>query len=474
MPRAVLSRGGGGARAVRAARTAALAAWAALALAPVPGAAQTLPELWQAALARDPGVAVAAAQARAAEERVVQAGAAFGPTLALTGNYGDTRLREAPADETRPFWARQASLQLNQPLLRPALLPGLKGARAQAEQALALLAQARQDLAQRVAEACFDLLRARDTVLQLRAQRAFTAEQLGAAQRRYRIGSAPVTDLREAEARADLVAAQLAAAEHELQLRQQLLEELAGMQPQVLLRRGLAEDQLPALPPGTLAQWVDEAQASSPRVQQAQRALEVAEAEVSRARAAHAPTLDLTASQTLSKDTGTLTTAQARRYEATQVGVNLNLPLFASGAIQSRVREALAQQDRAAGELEGARRAVAVEVRQQFSAAQSALAQARGYATAVKSADVALRASRRGWETGLRVLGDALDAQSRLFDAQREFTRARYDAWLGQLRLQALAGRLGAEDFGQMEARLGPVADELPLPARPRTEERGR
>lgn len=425
-----------------------------------PATAQPLPELWRRALASDPAVATAAAQWRAAEERLVQARAAYGPNVVVTGNHNNNRVEEAPAFETRQFHARQFVLQLTQPLLRLSLGAGRDSARGQAEQAQAQLDQARQDSGQRLAEALFDLLKARDALTLLQAQRAVTAEQLAAAQRKYRIGDAPVTDLREAEAKADVVAAQLAGAEHELQLRLQLLAELTGTPAQELLARGLPGGVLPTLSADTLPQWLQDALDSSPQVRQAQRAVEVAAAEVDKARSAHAPTLDLTASKSASKDTGTVLTSQGRRYDASQVGVSLNVPLFASGATQSHVREALALQDKAQSELDTARRTVSISVRQQFAATLSALAQARGFATAVKSGELALRANRRGYEVGLRVMAELLDAQSRLFDARRELSRSTYDAWLGLARLQALAGRLDESAFQQLDSLL--VAEVQP------------
>jgi outer membrane protein len=434
----------------------------------VPAKAQPLPELWQRALDSDPAVVAAAAQWRAAEERLVQARAAYGPTVALTGSHNNNRVEEPPDSQTRPFHARQLVLQLNQPLLRPALGAGRDSAHRQAQQALAQLEQARQESGQRLAEACFDLLKARDALSLLQAQRAVTAEQLAAAQRKYRIGSAPVTDLREAEAKADVVAAQLAGAEQELQLRLQLLAELTGMQAQDLLGRGLEQGALPSLPADALALWLQDALDRSPQVRQAQRAVEVAAAEVDKARAAHAPTLDLTASQTASRDTGTVLTAQGRRYNASQVGVSLNVPLFASGATQSRVREALALQDKAQGELDAARRTVSISVRQQYAAILSALAQARGFTTAVRSGEVALQANRRGYEVGLRVMAELLDAQSKLFDARRELSRSSYDAWLGLARLQALAGRLDAPAFQQLDRQLVTESPAAQVPQRER------
>jgi outer membrane protein len=444
------------------------AAWAGTA------AAQPLPELARLALAADPVVVGAEAQARAAEQRLVQARAAFGPTLNLTANQSETDYKDLSTSDSRPFRGKQVVLQLTQPVLRPALFSGLRSAEAQHAQARAQHEQARLASLQRLMEACFDLLKARDTLRFARSQQLSTGEQMAAAQRKYRVGTAPVTDVREAEAKADVVAAQLAAAEHEVQMRQQILAELVGRPVDALLVRSLQDDRLPPLEPAAVARWLDDAQAASPQVAQARLALDAAVAEVERASLGHAPTLDLTASHTRNRDTGSINILAPRRYDATQVGVNFNLPLFASGATQSKVQEAIALRDKAQGELDAARRGVVLGVRQQWSAALSAMAQAQGYATAVRSGELSLQANRRGYEVGVRVAAEVLDAQTKLFESQREMTRSRYDAWLGLVRLKVLAGRLDDTDLAQLDGLLV----ERPLPAaesgRAREDERQR
>ena len=79
------------------------------------------------------------------------------------------------------------------------------------------------------------------------------------------------------------------------------------------------------------------------------------------------------------------------------------------------------------------------------------------------SAEVALRANRRGYEVGVKVSGEVLDAQSRLFEAQRDLSRSRYDAWLNWLRLQAAVGRLNDTELAKVDALL--VAQKPAEPA---------
>jgi outer membrane protein len=435
-----------------------------LVLASALASAQTLPDLHRAALERDPAVAAAAAALRAAEQRVVQARGGLGPTAQLTGNRTQTQytefpspspLQPSPSPTNRDFKATQAQLQITQPLLAGARWAALEAADAQQAQAEAALAQARNEAGQRLLESAFTLLQARDALLLVQAQAVEAAAQLQSARRAHQVGTATITDLREAEAKADAIAAQRIAAEADLELRQQVLAELTGGLPLApLQRRGLAGDRLPEPGPGGAEPWLTRALDTSPALAQARLALAGAEAEVSRAWQGHAPTAELTYTYTMSKDTGTVTSIFPRRGDSGAVGLNVTIPLFASGATQARVREAQALRDKAEAELGTARRSATLGVRQQLSALLSAAGQARGLETAARSQELAMRANRRAYEVGMKVNAEVLESQSRWFEARRDLARARYEAWLAWARLQALAGALDERTLADLDALL--------------------
>ena len=415
---------------------------------------QGLPALMRQALGSDPAVAGAAAQLRAALERVQQARGSFGPTAQLSANYTDNRYREAPEFDLRPFNGQQAVLQITQPILRGTLWPALQGARHQSHQAEAALAQAQSEVVQRLVEAVFELLKARDAVGLVQAQQVSTAEQLALARRAHQVGTAPLTDVRDAEARADAVAAQAIASSAELTLRQQTLVELAGAGTETLLGRGLDGQRVPVIDPASVLVWLSDAATGSPQIAQAQWALQMAEAEILKARLGHAPSADLSYTLSLSKDTGTVTSPLARRGDNSAIALNVTVPLFASGVTQSRVRETLALRDKAQSDLDLARRTVGLAVRQAFTGTLSAVAQAQGLEAAVRSQELALRVSRRAYEVGTKANADVLDAQSKLFDARRDLSRARYEAWNNFIKLKSQSGQLGEADLTHLDAQL--------------------
>ena len=441
---------------------------AALAACAVAAPAQNLSALVRAGLQSDPAVAGAAAQVRAAEQRVYQARAAFGPTANVTGTASDGDYRELGDVDARNLRSKQLTFQVTLPLWRGTLFPALDGARSQLAQAQAALAQAQAEAGQRIVEASFEVLKSRDALAFARAQRVAAGEQLLAARRALEVGTAPVTDVRDAEAKADAVAAQLLGIEADLAMRQQVLAELSGQSWPGLLTRGLDGLRLPEVAPGDVLQWLADAQAGNPQIAQARLALEAAEAEVRKAQLGHAPSADANYTYTKSSDNGTVTTLLPRSGRTSALGVTVNIPLFASGATESKVQESVALRDKARSDIDVARRTVSLAVRQAFSATLAAVAQARGLEAAVRSQETALRANRRAYEVGMKVNAEVLEAQSKLFEARRDRSRARYDAWNGYLKLKAQLGQLGEVELAQADALLIEAASpELLAPRRP-------
>lgn len=420
----------------------------------LPVAAQTLPELATRALDADPAVRAGAASLRAAEERLFQARAAYGPTANFTATGNNSHYAEAPAYENRPIRSEQYVVQVNQPLWRGALYPAVQAARSQLEQAESALMQARLEAQQRLAEAVLEVFKSRDVLAHATALREAQAEQLASARRSFQVGRAASPEVREAEARVDNAVAQVLAAEADLGLRQQVLAEVASGPTPVLLARAVAPEALPPLQANGVLDWLSRAEADSPQLRQARLAVEAAEAETRKASLAHAPTVDLNASYTRSNDTGSVTSIFPRRGNTSAIGATLTIPLFASGATQSKVAETMALRDKAAGELDLARRTLVIGVRQAFVSALSALSQAQALATAERSQALSVRANQRGYEVGVKTNADVLDAQGKLFEARRDLSRARHDAWASYFKLRALAGALNDGDWQALDAQL--------------------
>ena len=134
--------------------------------------------------------------------------------------------------------------------------------------------------------------------------------------------------------------------------------------------------------------------------------------------------------------------------------MQLNLPLFSGYAVQNRIKETLALEDRSRNDLEAARRTVAQNTRVAFFGVQSGLAQAKALEAAEASSKLALEATQLGYRVGVRVNLDVLNAQFQLFNTQRDLSKARYDVLLAGLRLRQAAGTLAPGDVGAVNTLL--------------------
>lgn len=419
--------------------------------------AQSLLELYDAARGFDAAYRSVRAQAEAAEHRAAQARGLLGPNVGLSGSFLNGKT-EQPYTNRYGTDQRQLALSARQPLFNRANSVTAEQAERSVELARAQLRNAEQDLIVRLSQAYFDVLAAQDTLTTVRASKSAIAEQLAAAKRNFEVGTATITDTREAQARFDLATAQEIAADNELRVRRIALDQLVGrtgVEPRPLAVPVL----LPEVAPARLDDWVERAESGHPSVQQATLQLDIAQLETDKARAGHLATVDLVGSVSRNRNDfgpgAPFSTLSQNGYTSTRsLGVQFNLPLFASFAVQNRVRETLSLQDKARNDLDAARRGVAQGTRQAFFGVQSGRAQVSALEAAESSSKLALEATQLGYKVGVRVNLDVLNAQTQLFTTQRDLAQARYNVVLGGLRLRQAAGVLGPDDVAAVNGLL--------------------
>ncbi len=409
--------------------------------------AQSLVELYESARAFDAGYLSARQQYDANLARAEQAKAGILPKAGLTAGANHNQFdTSASAALSRGFPSQSLGLSASQALYNPAAWGAYEQSLKQAEVAKAQLESAEQDLIVRTSQAYFDVLSAQDNLASVRAQRAAVEEQLAAAKRRFEVGTSTIVDTRQAQATFDRIVAAQIQAENELTVRRIALDQLVGKantQP-LPLKPPVA---LPALEQQMQA-WVQQAETVHPSVRAAQGNLDIARLEVARAEAGHKPTVDLNASYNRSRNPkGSITTTNSFTSDTTTVGVSLNLPLFAGHSVQNRVRETLALSDKARTDLEGARRTVAQATRQAFLGVVSGQSRVRALEAAELSTQSLVDSTRLGYQVGVTINLDVLDAQSQLFQTRRDLAVARYEVLVGHLRLRQASGVLAPQDL---------------------------
>jgi outer membrane protein len=435
---------------------AAVLAWAAL-----PCAAEDLLQVYRDAQGYDAQYSAARYALDAGREKLAQGRALVLPTLGLTGNLTRQRIDSVTHDPSLvPSFLRYPrafgyQLTFTQPIFRLQNWLQYDEGEVQAKQAEAIFAQAGQDLMLRVAQAYFDVLAAEDTLAVVRTQKTAISEQLAQAKRNFEVGTATITDTHEAQSRADLIHAQEIAAQNDLDSRRRSLQLITGKE-YAQLKHLRPDVKLSQPNPGDMQSWVDLAEKQSYPVIIQRATTEIAGLEAKRNRAAHLPTLDLVGTHGTTNQTGTLTSGVGNDLTVTSVGVQLAFPLYQGGALNSREREAAALALKSKDDLENARRTSALTTRQSYLSVINGIAQVGALEQALVSSQSALESNKLGYEVGVRINIDVLNAQQQLFSTQRDLAVARYNTITNHLRLKAAAGSLIDQDLEEVNRALQP------------------
>src|SRR6185503_5927823 len=428
-----------------------------------PASAEDLLQVYRDAQRYDAVYAAARFTLEAGRERIPQGRALILPSLNLTANATKQRFEIESSDQAvipniykNPL-NTNFTLTFTQPLFRPQNFAQRNQAEYQVRQSEAIFAQASQDLALRASQAYFEVLAAQDTLALVSAQKAAISEQLAQAKRNFEVGTATITDTHEAQARYDLAAAQEIAAQNDVDSKRRALQAVTGKEYAQL--KPLRVDVRLAPPnPVDMQSWVDLAEKQGYPVVAQEAAVEVARLEAKRASAAHMPTLDIVGTYAQTSETPAVIAVPSVNRDITQatLGLQLAVPIYQGGSISSREREAAANSARSREDLENAKRTQALNTRQTYLAVINGIAQVGALEQALTSSQSALDSNRLGYEVGVRINIDVLNAQQQLFSTRRDLAVARYNAILNQLRLKGLAGSLREEDLEEVNRALQP------------------
>lgn len=420
--------------------------------------AADLLDTYRAAQANDPVFAAARAALHAGQEKLPQGRSTLLPSVNLNANttYNDntTQYRGAttlPGGNNR-YNSHGYGVTLVQPLFRQQNWIVYSQSELLAAQSEAQFKIAEQDLMLRVSQAYFDVLIAQDSVQLVAAQKTAISEQLEQAKRNFEVGSATITDTLEAQARHDLTGAQEIAARNNLEIKNNALQQLINALPHDIKPLG-KEIKLDPPQPADMEAWVENAQKNSLQLIIAQAGATIAEKEVARNRGGHYPTVDIVANYAKNAANGGGFGVGSDSTNKS-IGLQLNMPLFQGGGVNSKWREAEANRERANQELENTRRNIAQQTRQAYLGVVSGIAQVKALQQALASSESVLEASKLGHEVGVRTNLDVLNAQQQLFSTRRDLYQAQYNYLISQLRLKASTGSLNEDDLAKVNQAL--------------------
>ncbi len=417
--------------------------------------AVSLQQAYEAALKNDPAYRMSYYENEAGKENVVLGRAGLLPSVTASFSGSKNNMDREIAQFGRvtrdhpSYLSRSSVVQMRQPILNLEATARYRQGKVQTLQSAEKFEADTNEVALRVVGAYVDVLFAQDQVALAEVQRNMYLEQQKVNERMFEKGEGTKTDMLETKARLDLAEAQLIEAQDNLVAQRNTLEGIIGMDPGEL-------DQLSdtfgvvQLTPGSFDEWRALALRNNNELAAARLAVENARLEIAKNRAGHYPRVDFVASYSKGDNETINTFGQESTNRA--VGVQVNVPIYAGGAISASTRQAAAAYERAQADLEARIDRITVELRKAHSLVQSSSRKIEALIKAVESSKELMRATEQSIKGGVRINLDLLTAQQQLFTSQRDLAQARYSYIVGLLRLRAAGGTLGYGDIREIAA----------------------
>lgn len=422
--------------------------------------AQNLLETYELALENDPVLKQALANQFATDELKDQSIARFLPNISATATSGRNRLHNKKAKNAQfsdfrglqvnqEYWNHTFSLDLAQPLFHWDHWIQLSQSDNQIAQAEASYQAELQNLMVRTTEAYFNILSAEDNLEFTRAEKTAIARQLEQAKQRFEVGLIAITDVHEAQAAFDQASASEIEAVNNLDNQKEALREIIGDNEALL---DSLDEKLPLAQPEPMdiAAWSNSAEINNFNIISAVNEAEVFRKSIDLQRNGHMPQLDLVASYGVSDDNSSF----GLRGDMQSVGVQLNVPLFEGGAVNSRTRQAGYEYEAAKERLTAVKRSVKRQVKDAFRGVMSSISRVKALKATIISAESALEATEAGLEVGTRTMVEVLAEQRNLYRVKRDYARSRYDYLINSIRLKQATSNLAIEDLEQINQLL--------------------
>lgn len=405
---------------------------------------EDLVQVYEMAVQNDAQIKAARATRDSVLESRPQAIAQLLPTLSMSGsaNSVDSKVFGSGTDT---YKKANLSLSLSMPVYRRELWVQLDQADDQSAQAEATYAAAEQDLVVRTAQAYFDILSAQDSLKFAKAETDAIARQLEQARQRFDVGLIAITEVHEAQAAYDQSRADLIQAENTLDNAWEALYEITNQKVKSLasLDKNLA---MSKPMPASLEKWGSKALEQNLSIKAAEKAAELARNNVKVQQSGHLPSLDLVGSHTENRYNDTTTSDT----DTSTIGLQLTVPLYAGGAVNSRTRQARFDLEASQENLDKERRSVTRQVRDAYRGVLASISSVKALQASTVSARSALEATEAGYEVGTRTIVDVLNSQRDLYRSLRNYANVRYNYIMNGLRLKQAAGIVSVDDLNRI------------------------
>ena len=404
-----------------------------------------LKQVYEAALEQDASIRASRATADSGRERLPQARAGLLPQVSASAGRNSNNLDTTapnilgtPVTTNDQYFSDNRTVQLRQPLMNMQRWHQFQQAKSVVDEVEANLDREFQNLVVRVASAYFESLMADEQLDLVLAQKKTYTALVDAANKGIAAGSGTRTDIDDAQSRLDMATAQELEARQNQDLARRQLQLLVNQPVAQIAKLNVAALQLSPPMPANLDEWTRKAELASPEMKALQARLDAARREVSKAQAGHLPTLDAVAQWSNSGSENT--TRVNSRYENKSIGLQLNIPLYSGGYVNSTIRQAVAEQNRAEESLEALRRDLGVRVHKEYRGVSEGVMRVKALEQAARSAEQMMKSTQMSLKAGSRTQLDVLNAQQQYTLALRDLATARFVYLLSNVRLASLVG----------------------------------
>jgi len=418
---------------------------------PAMGEPLSLKQAYDSALHFDAQYLSSEADTKISKEEVSKARSAFLPNIKTTTSRGRNRTDSATPYSTQKglyYNTLSYSLSVRQPLFNLGSIASWKQAKAVKAKSESLFRSEHSSLIVRTTELFCNVLYAKDNIAFTDAQLQSTLGQFEQSKKRYTNGFGTVTEINEAQASYDLALAEQADALSGLEYSRRELERVTGIYAENLCRLEPHILILKEPDPGDVELWVSMAREQSGKIGAAHQEIEIARKEVDKNKASRYPQIDLWAGRSYSMSENNYTIGST--YDTWSVSVQLSVPVYTGGYTSASVRQAMARRIKASDEFNRQERETVSNVRKYYRAQINSIAQVKAYEQAVKSTEIAVEGTRKGFLAGFRTNAEVLDAMKKLLETRRSLARARYQYILNRLMLKDSAGILTEADLDEI------------------------
>lgn len=428
-----------------------------LALAPFGASANSLQDIYELALKNDAQLQADKAGYAAGKEYSDIARAGLLPQVNAKYTYSDSEFKygETPINPQRNGTTNTTNkgwdLSLTQPLFDMSAWYDYKKGQKLSAQYEARFGADQQSLIVRVTTAYFNVLRSVDKLETTIAEQNAFAHQLDQVKQRFEVGLTAITDVHEAQAAYDSALAASLEARGSLSISYEALEVLTGK----------AEDQIAPLStkfpvvnptPADRAEWVNFALKNNYNLKAAKLNADAAANGANSARADHLPTVQASLGYSKSDKNGDFENNPFdNTNEGSSVSVGVHIPIFSGLRTSSVARQAVSLSLQAQEQYNSTQRSTIQNARSLHLSVETDVARIAARKQATVSNQSALEATQAGYEVGTRNLVEVLQAQSKLYQARRDYSNALYDYVIDTIKLREVAGMLTPADVQEVD-----------------------